>query len=230
MGDVGQIESANAGGAFDQKIDYIRFPYFKNLVEDCRIDFDSPFTVFVGPNGCGKSSVMQALYGCPKGYSLSDYWFSTKTDPIKDTNEDERHCFIYSYGGLGPEKEVLKRRSFKKGQPDLFDTSPALKRYGMANPDTRTLTPIEKNVVYLNFRTAQNAFEKIFHEERPPKSGVQKEIRRRNSYLFKALNSPTGFHDGRFNETHDPPTLLGQEELDLASEILERTYLSLIHI
>ena len=68
-------------------------------------------------------------------------------DPIVDKNSKDRHCFIYSYAKNGPPKEVLKRRIFKAGQPDLFDTSPAIKSYGMANPDTRTLSPLEKNVV-----------------------------------------------------------------------------------
>lgn len=221
---VARIIQSDIAGKFGERIDYLRFPYFKNLAEGCRIDFSSPFTVFVGPNGCGKSSVLQALYGCPKGYSLSEFWFSTRIDPIVDKNTNDRHCFIYSYGSNGPQKEVLIRRSFKKGQPDLFDTSPAIKAYGMASPDKRTLKPIEKNVVYLNFRTAQNAFEKKFHEERPPKSGVRDFIRRRNSCLYEAFNNSSGFRDGRFSETHDPPVEIPQEQIEAASKILGRTY------
>lgn len=219
-----QIESADARGQFGDRIDYIRFPYFKNLSEGCRIDFYSPFTVFVGPNGCGKSSALQALYGCPKNYSLSEFWFSTKIDPIVDKDSNDRHCFIYSYSGKGPTREVLKRRSFKKGQPDLFDSSPAIKAYGMARPNTRTLAPLEKNVVYLNFRTAQNAFEKVFHQERPPGKEVREFIRQRNHCLFEAFNNERGFRDGRFNYTHDELEVLSEEEVQQASSILGRKY------
>jgi len=221
---VESIESADLAGRFDERIDYIRFPYFKNLAENCRIDLISPFTVFVGPNGCGKSSVLQALYGCPKNYSLSEFWFSTKIDPIVDKDANDRHCFIYSYAGKGPRKEVLKRRSFKKGQPDLFDSSPAIKAYGMARPDTRTLAPIIKNVVYLNFRTAQNAFEKVFHQERPPGKKVRDFIRSRNHCLFEAFNNESGFRDGRFSYTHDALEILSDEEVTQASIILGRKY------
>lgn len=209
---------------FQPRIDYIRFPFFRNLAEDARIDFDSPFTVFVGQNGCGKSSVLQALYGAPKGYSLTNYWFSTQTDPIKEPNSKDRHCFIYSHTKNGAEKEVLKRRSFKVGQSDLFDSSPAIASYGMADPDTRTLEPIEKAVVYLNFRAAQNAFEKVFNEERPPKRGIQSFLRDRSRYLYKAFNYSQGFHDARFVATHEPVVTLTQEELNAASLILGRKY------
>jgi len=221
---VDRIEKADSQGGFGQRIDYIRFPYFRNLAENCRIELSSPFTVMVGPNGCGKSSVLQALYGCPMNYSLSDFWFSTRIDPIKDKNSNDRHCFIYSYGKQGPSKEVLKRRSFKRGQPDLFDSSPAIKAYGMAQPNRRTLKPIEKNVVYLNFRTAQNAFEKVFNEERPPKRGVQDFIRKRNQCLYEAFNNPSGFVDGRYTFTHDSPVILPKEQVEEASRILGREY------
>ena len=218
------IKSADADGKFGERIDYIRFPYFKNLSEGCRIDFYSPFTVFVGQNGCGKSSVLQALYGCPKNYSLSDFWFSTRIDPIVDKDSNDRHCFIYSDAGKGPSKEVLKRRSFKVGQPDLFDSSPAIKAYGMAKPNTRTLAPLEKNVVYLNFRTAQNAFEKVFHQERPPSKKVRDFIRHRNHCLFEAFNNKEGFRDGRFSYTHDELEILSEKEVKEASIILGRKY------
>lgn len=223
---IAQIKKDDISGKFGERIDYLRFPYFKNLAEGCRINFSSPFTIFVGPNGCGKSSVLQALYGSPKGYSLSEFWFSTRVDPIVDKNTNDRHCFIYSYGNSGPDKEVLKRRSFKKDQPDLFDTSPAIKAYNMANPDKRTLKPIEKNVVYLNFRTAQNAFEKVFHEERPPKRGIQDFIRSRNIGLYKAFNYPNGFQDARYTATHDPVIDMPSDQVEAASQILGREYLS----
>lgn len=40
--------------------------------------------MLVGKNGTGKSSVLQAIYGCPQNKSTGDYWFSTDVDPIED--------------------------------------------------------------------------------------------------------------------------------------------------
>lgn len=47
-------------------IKYIQFPKYKNLTEGSRIEFNFPLTMLVGKNGTGKSSVLQAVYGCPK--------------------------------------------------------------------------------------------------------------------------------------------------------------------
>src|SRR5687768_15503566 len=104
---VEKIQRADQQGAFRPRIDYIRFPFFRNLSENAEIAFNSPFTVFVGQNGCGKSSVLQALYGAPKGYSLTNYWFSTQIDPIREPTEKDRHCFVYSHSNTGRDKEVL---------------------------------------------------------------------------------------------------------------------------
>ncbi|QQR95196.1 MAG: AAA family ATPase [Bacteroidota bacterium] len=55
-----------ARNAFRNFIEYIQFPYFRNLEKNTRIIFDFPLTVFVGQNGSGKSSTLHALYGAPK--------------------------------------------------------------------------------------------------------------------------------------------------------------------
>ena len=79
-------------------INYIRFPSYKNLDQDLRIDFDFPLTAIVGQNGTNKSSVLRAIYGCPDGYSVGNFWFSTDIDPISDSS---RSRYIYSYFQLG---------------------------------------------------------------------------------------------------------------------------------
>jgi ABC-type cobalamin/Fe3+-siderophores transport system ATPase subunit len=80
---------------FEPFIRYIRFPRYKQLAEDERIDFEFPFTALVGPNGCNKSAVLQALYGCPEGNNTGIYWFSTDVDVISE--KSGRHCFIHGY-------------------------------------------------------------------------------------------------------------------------------------
>ena len=78
-----KIKKMKEDKAFKKYIDFIQFPYFKSLEKNTKITFDFPITFFVGKNGCGKSTVLKALYGAPNGYSPSDYWFSTKLDPIE---------------------------------------------------------------------------------------------------------------------------------------------------
>lgn len=77
-------------------IEHIRYPRFRNLDDNSQINFNFPITFLVGKNGGGKSSTLQSLYGCPQGYSLGDYWFTTELDPIKEF-KNERNCFIYGY-------------------------------------------------------------------------------------------------------------------------------------
>ncbi|EOJ2774000.1 hypothetical protein ACM2MW_005453 [Klebsiella pneumoniae] len=36
-------------------IRHIRFPFFKNLAEGCKVDFNYPITAFVGQNGTNKT-------------------------------------------------------------------------------------------------------------------------------------------------------------------------------
>ena len=54
-------------------ISHIRFPHYKNLVPDLKIEFKYPITALVGVNGASKSSVLRAIYGAPKNKSVGDY-------------------------------------------------------------------------------------------------------------------------------------------------------------
>lgn len=218
--DIVALAEMKSAGAFQHYIDYIRFPFFRNLERGTRIDFEFPLCAFVGPNGCGKSSALQALYGCPKGKSLSTYWFNTEVDPIAELSGSDRHCLIYSYEGQGAASEVLKTRINKAGQPDLWDTSEPIARYEM-QLGART-PPIEKEVVYINFRAVRSAFEAAFNESQPPWSGIQNWLRQRSNYLDRALRGRT---IPRFRGwTHDDVVELTGLELEWMSNILGRSY------
>lgn len=73
---------------YEPYIRYIRFPEYKLLLEDTKIDFTFPFTALVGENGCNKTSVLQALYGTSGGNSVGNYWFETEVDHIHDTKKN----------------------------------------------------------------------------------------------------------------------------------------------
>ncbi|WP_228062394.1 MULTISPECIES: AAA family ATPase [unclassified Streptococcus] len=95
-------------------IEHIRFPKYKSLEENSKITFSYPVTLLVGQNGGNKTSILQALYGSPDGYSVSDYWFSTDVDTIdEDEEKNEKSCLIYGYFNTSANKivEVLKGRS-----------------------------------------------------------------------------------------------------------------------
>lgn len=154
------LQQLKNNGIHNKYIEYIRFPFFRNLAPDSKITFDFPITFLVGKNGGGKSSTLQSLYGCPKGYSLGDYWFTTELDPIKEFDKN-RNCFIYGYDNGSSIDEVIKQRIHRNNDPDYWETAKPIKRYGMVN--TQRFSPIEKNVVYLDFRTELSAFDKFFH-------------------------------------------------------------------
>ena len=122
-------------GIFDPYISHIRFPHFKNLAPDLKVDFDFPVTALVGPNGTNKSSILRAIQGSPGYGNLGDYWFSTSTDPIADTGT--RNAFIYGYyhKGAGKVVEVLKTRVKKDEDPDYWEPSRAITSYNMAKFD-----------------------------------------------------------------------------------------------
>lgn len=63
----------------------IRFPHYKHLVRDLKIDFDFPITALVGPNGTNNSLILRAIQGLPGNENLGVYEFSTSTDPIADS-------------------------------------------------------------------------------------------------------------------------------------------------
>lgn len=141
-------------------IEYIRFPFFRNLEVNTKITFDFPITFLVGKNGGGKSSTLQSLYGCPKGYSLGDYWFTTELDPIKEFKKS-RNCFIYGFKDDEDINEVIKQRIHRDKDPDYWETAKPVKRYGMST--AKRFSPIDKDVIYLDFRSELSAFDKFFY-------------------------------------------------------------------
>jgi hypothetical protein len=187
---------------------HIRFPQYKNLAADTRVDFTYPISALVGANGTNKSSILRALYGAPGHNNLGNFWFSTSTDPIAETGEGPS-CFIYGHWNNATQQvvEVLKTRVSKEEDPDYWEPSRPIVRYGMDRmppvvpgedlPEGRSMTrwnAISKNVVYLDFRAALSAFDKFFyHGELRTKLNTEKNkkdfIRTRAPHLKRALDT-----------------------------------------
>jgi len=232
-------------------IEHIRFPHYKNLSPNTRIEFTYPITALVGANGTNKSSVLRAIQGVPGFSNLGNYWFSTTIDPIVDQNEDaneERSCFIYGYWNQyeGKTVEVLKTRIHKAKDPDYWEPSRPIIKYGMeempALPDgiespagrlkTRWNT-IEKSVSYLDFRADLSAYDKFFyHGELRNKQSTLKNkkdfIRSRSYHLKSAIKNKYASYEHygveRIVERGKENRLLSPDEISNISAILGRSY------
>ena len=164
---IKNIEQAYNDNKFINYIEYIQFPFYKSLTPNTHIDFSFPLTMLVGKNGTGKSSLLQAIYGAPKGKSTGDYWFSTSVDPIKE-NENK---YFYGYNRKNANgiiiKEVIKTRQKSEKDPDYWETDRPNTSLGMKlddNMDSQTRNaPVNKNVVYFDFRGELSAFDKYFY-------------------------------------------------------------------
>ncbi|MDR3596528.1 AAA family ATPase [Clostridium sp.] len=219
---------------FPNYIDYIQFPFFRNIELDQRINFDYPLTIFVGPNGSGKSSTLHALYGCPAWKTPYDFWFSTVIDPVEYISESRkiRHSFFYGYRKDGTELQVIKTRIKKRNNPDYWETSRPLLSYGMDKlPEGISRnSPINKNVVYLDFRAELSAFDKYFYFETPPPNLSSKT---KQDYLRVKSKTLNNIFNGKYDivlssgqkPQNETVIHLSFDELNEISKILGKIYL-----
>ncbi|MDB5284386.1 MAG: hypothetical protein JWO06_3461 [Bacteroidota bacterium] len=224
---IAEITQAKAKGSFKNYIEYIRFPYYKNLQLNGKITFDFPLTVLVGPNGSGKSSALHGIYGAPEGYSPGHYWFATKVDPIED-DTNSRHCLIYAYKGEdGLMKEVLKLRIGTAKGSHYWEPSRPLKKYDMETMAGARNATIQKNVIYLDFRSELSAFDKFFYFSnfRITKTfkSRQDSIRLKSKHLKYAIDNNAEW--SYFKRKIGKPVLLKTEELEAVNTILGKIYI-----
>lgn len=221
----------HAARRFPAFIESLRLHSFKNIADLTKISFDYPVTALIGANGCGKSSVLQALYGCPEGFSLGRYWFSTKLDPISEES-GLRPYLVYSYtSDSGEQREVVKTRikwNKKEGASknlDYWEPSRPIKRLGMQIlPGGARHPAIEKDVMVIDFRYQLSAFDRYFYlEEVEPyhakkRRSQQDVIRLRSESILQALNGTSRPHRS------DPVYELTIEQCSTISRILGKRY------
>lgn len=232
MSTVNQIINAKNANKFIKYIDYIRYPKYKNLLKDTRINFEFPITVFVGKNGSGKSSVLKSVYGCVEGKNISDYWFSTKIDPI-DEGEGDRNCFIYNYPSNEAESkyEVLIQRAPRKGYPDYWETSKPVAKYGMKlKPDDKNYRKpkLKSSVHYIDFHAVMSAFDKYRYFLNNENISVSNNyLRRKTKFLVDAIAKNTIIKQGNPKVSQNEfPISLSKNELTEISKILGKNYAS----
>lgn len=232
-----RIKEKHTAGEFNNYIEYIRFPHFKNLAENTKIDFNFPFTVFTGLNGSGKSSALHAIFGAPNQYSTGNYWFSTQVDPIDDSQA--RPCHIHGYkNGSGHTVEAIKQRIGTKKGADYWEPTRPVIKYGMTPLDkkNRGRNPaIEKKVIYLDFRAELSAFDQFFYfgkfrvSNRFPKK--QDSLRYYSKYLKEAIDN-NSIVTYRKTRTNKRPVHLAANIVKCIAKILGKTYdecLLLVH-
>ncbi|MFM9487886.1 ATP-dependent nuclease [Pseudomonas monachiensis] len=234
---------------FEPFISHIRFPRYRNLESDFRIDFSHPITALVGENGTNKSSILRALYGAPSDNSPGTFWFSTSLDPIEEDGKAP-NCFIYGYLNktAGKTVEVLKTRlKYDKTDagknPDYWEPSRPIIKYGMSRPpklnpgekipEGRSKTRwnvISKPVKLLDFRTELSAYDKFFYHGDFSKTETlrtkQDFIRHKSHHLFHAIESKSEsyIYYGRDKIEDKLNRELNPEEIDCVSYVLGRSY------
>ncbi|MDQ1147027.1 putative ATPase [Bacillus sp. SORGH_AS 510] len=222
---------------FNNFINRIIFPFYKNFELDSEIHFNYPFTVLVGKNGCGKSSALHALYGCPKDNSTADFWFSTHLDPIVEAG-GIINSYIYEFTDKGKLQAAHKARTRRskgvkhKENLDYWETRIISKRrkskYGLTTSTHRD-NPINKNVVYLDFRSELSAFDQYFYFGTLNKSLVsstkQDYIRLQTTKLKNLFENATIYNSGGVPQ-NEIVAALSNEELKIISFILGKTFVS----
>ncbi len=169
------FEKDTQRNVFKKYIEYIRFPFFKNFEKDLKVNFNFPITFIAGQNGSGKSSLLHALYGAPKGKSIVEFWYTTDLDRIQDLKTN-RHRFIYSYKTPVTKQnvEVLKQRSGEKkgkdywepAEPKVGDGMKKLEDYNTPDPSEASKdrwNQLDKSVYHLDFRFSLSAYDKYFY-------------------------------------------------------------------
>lgn len=224
---INRIKSRNQ---FHKYIDFIQFPFYRNVEINTRIKFDFPLTVFIGQNGCGKSSCLHALYGAPLNHTPYTFWFDTRVDPITYFDDQRRrHSFWYSFkDDQGVTKEVIKARIRRNDDPNYWETSRPLVWAGMRSRQNRD-TPLEKNVVYLDFRSELSAFDKYFYfgdTKNIASRNKQEFIRRKSVTLNQLLSGEREEIRTRTGAANRPIRHLNRVELEWTSFILGKEYVS----
>lgn len=225
--DVQVIKQMKENGAFKNYIEYIDFPFYKNLVPRSRINFEFPLTVLIGKNGGGKSSTLHALFGAPQGYTCSDFWFSTEVDPIAESGDRNRYFYGYRENKNTEIKEVMKTRmkrgsETKKEDPDYWETSRPRKKDGM-KPSKRN-SPVNKEVVYLDFRAEVSAFDKVFHFSKDKPEERKEQLRKKSVYLKRLLDGDAMRYKGVQDSKMGKMEILPVEMVKIISNILNKNY------
>ena len=132
------------------------------------------------------------------------------------------------------ELQVVKARIRREDNPNYWETSRPILSYGMVRPpyERERNEPINKNIIYFDFRSELSAFDKYFYFETPPAHLInnrkQEYIRYKSRMLRNLFNQNYGIaSDSAGNPLNEPIIFLNDEELKMVSYILGRQYIKI---
>lgn len=226
-------------GRMDKFIHYSVFPNFKNIAPGQRINFKYPLSVFTGSNGSGKSSVLQALYGMPKGYTTGRFWFATDLDAIDEGGAHGQNRYFYGHWFENKVVETRKARvtNHKRG-PEYWEPTKPVLADGMSKVEKATESsagrsksrwnPVEREVLLLNFKAELSAYDKYMYFGRSPElltiKSKQDRIRYDSRYLKVFVDTDVKKYQYYKSNILGENRLLSDVELRTVGEILGRSY------
>ncbi len=228
---ISTINNIKNSGNIKKYIDFVRFPFYRNLEINTIINFSFPLTVFIGQNGCGKSSCLHAIYGIPKGLTPYEFWFDTSVDPIEYYDDQKkRHSFWYSYKDeQGNVREVIKARIRRNDDPNYWETSRPLAWAGMTPRKGERDQPIEKDIIYIDFRAELSAFDKYFYfgDLKGVSTRTKQEfIRKKSKQLQKIISGKKSTYYTTGGRVNKQLRSITEQELQWISFILGKIYFS----
>ena len=206
----------------------LRFPNYRNLRFDSELPFDFPITVLLGRNGTNKSSILHALYGCPSGQTIGDFWFETELDAIPPERNGRKQSVVHRYyEENGNIVECIKARAPRGDKdPDYWEAVKHSQIYGLPLSGTR-ISPVKLKVTHLDFRGELPAFDKYFYFPDPKhlanrarsakESGRLRRDYRKQDYLRRR----SGLLKKQIEEKG---IALTNDELGVLKYVLERDY------
>ncbi len=231
---IENLKKMKANNVFHNYIEYIVFPFYKNMKPMTRIEFDFPLTILVGKNGSGKSSTLHALYGGVYQHSCSEFWFSTEVDPIAESGDRNRFYYGYRENPKSDIKQVVKSRikrsesASKQEDLDYWETSRPLLKDGMDDLGGKRNGPVKRDVIYIDFRSEVSAFDKVLYFTKGNIKDKKKLLRDRSKYLKRLVNKKPMKFKGQADEKVGKAYELSEKCKIEIEKILDKSYKSIM--
>lgn len=165
------IDGFYSKGIIKNPLEYLKINKFRQFNENLTISFDHPFTVLVGKNGTGKSTLLKLIMSMGKGRNPNDYFFETEWDRFSDR-------------GLSEIRYKLNDVDYKEINTNYFgwvcsevnqelNTNKEIKEFLSENPIEKKFTKI----IDIQFKSLIGSFEKnTFFDNQTSKSDLKSKV------------------------------------------------------
>ncbi len=233
------VRTKFANNEFDKFIHTMHFPKFKNFAPGAKIECRFPITVLVGPNGGGKSSILQAAWGMPLGSSTSRFWFSTPVDPIDfDGPDQNRYWYSHFVAALG--RTVQSRKMCGRKRNGYWEPTRPARREGMEPMPIKDAinspfmsdsgdrwSQVVRTPHYINAKAESSAFDRFFYSSTVATLDAKQDYFVRYSrQLKRIIDGNLTKHEYYGKERVSANFLLSPKQLAVVNSILEKKYKS----